>query len=163
MIRFLFTRIFIYISMDATTLCYMLILCHCHDDIMAWTRATHSLQWRHNGRDGVSNHQPHDCLFNRLFRCKSRKTSKLRFTGLCGGNSPVTGEFPAQRASNAENVFTWWRHHVCAGNSQVASPFSSTKSHWCKALAFSLLLAPERCWANSRVTLMLIWRHHNVH
>ena len=26
------------------------------------------LQWRHNGRDGVSNHQPHDCLLNRLFR-----------------------------------------------------------------------------------------------
>ena len=31
------------------------------------------------------------------------KTSKLRVTGLCEGNSPVTGEFPAQRASNAEN------------------------------------------------------------
>ena len=28
------------------------------------------------------------------------------------GNSPVTGEFPAQRASNAENVSIWWRHHV---------------------------------------------------
>ena len=30
--------------------------------------------------------------------------SKLRVTGLCEGNSPVTGDFPAQRASNAENV-----------------------------------------------------------
>ena len=38
------------------------------------------------------------------------KKSKLRVTGLCEGNSPVTGEFPAQRASNAENVSTWWRH-----------------------------------------------------
>ena len=28
------------------------------------------------------------------------------------GNSPVTGEFPAQRASNAENVSIWWCHHV---------------------------------------------------
>ena len=27
------------------------------------------------------------------------------------GNSPVTGEFPAQMASNAENVSIWWRHH----------------------------------------------------
>ena len=26
-------------------------------------------------------------------------------------NSPVTGNFPAQRASNAENVSNWWRHH----------------------------------------------------
>ena len=70
-----------------------------------------TLQWLHNGRDGVWNHQPHHCLFNRLFRCKSKKTSKLRVTGLCEGNSPVTGEFPAQRASNAENVSIWWRHH----------------------------------------------------
>ena len=30
---------------------------------------------------------------------------------LCAGNSPVTGEFPAQRASNTENASIWWRHH----------------------------------------------------
>ena len=53
------------------------------------------LQWRHNGRDNVSNHQPHDCLPIRLFRRKSKKTAKLRVTGLCAGNSPVIGEFPA--------------------------------------------------------------------
>ena len=68
--------------------------------------------WRHNERDGVSNHQPHDCLLNRLFRRRSKKTSKLRVTGLCEENSPVTGEFPAQRASNAENDSIWWRHHA---------------------------------------------------
>ena len=71
-----------------------------------------SLRWRHNERDSVSNHQPHDCLFNCLFRRISKKTSKLRVTGLCAGNSPGTGEFPAQRASNAENVSIWWRHHI---------------------------------------------------
>ena len=65
---------------------------------------TLSLHWHHNERDGVSNHQPHDCLLNRLFRRRSKKTSKLRVTGLCAGNLPVTGEFPAQMASNAENV-----------------------------------------------------------
>ena len=58
-----------------------------------------ALQWRHNG--------PHDCLFRR----RSKKTSELRVTGLCVGNSPVTGEFPAQMASNAEIVSMWWRHH----------------------------------------------------
>ena len=47
-----------------------------------------SLRWRHNGRNSVSNHQPHDCLLNRLFRRRSKKTSKLRITGLCAGNSP---------------------------------------------------------------------------
>ena len=39
--------------------------------------------------------------------------SKLRVTGLCAGSSPGTGEFPAQMASNAENVSIWWRHHGC--------------------------------------------------
>ena len=72
----------------------------------------YSLQWRHNERDGGSNHQPYDCLLNRLFRRRPTNTPKLRVTGLCEGNSPVTGEFPAQRASNAENVSIWWRHHV---------------------------------------------------
>ena len=47
-----------------------------------------SLWWRHNGLYSVSNHQPQDCLLNRLFRGRSRKTSKRRVTGLCVGNSP---------------------------------------------------------------------------
>ena len=71
-----------------------------------------SLQWGHNGLDSASNHQLHDCLLNRLFRRRSKKTSKLRVAGLCAGNSPGTGEFPAQMASNAENVSIWWRHHL---------------------------------------------------
>ena len=71
----------------------------------------YALRWRHNGRDSVPSHQPHDCLLNRLFRRRSKKASKLRVTGLCAGNSPGTGEFPAQMASNAESVCTWWRHH----------------------------------------------------
>ena len=75
----------------------------------------HSLQWRHNGPDSISNHQPHDCLHNRVFRRRSKETSKLRVTGLCAGNSPETGEFPAQMASNAEKVSIWWRHHVVQG------------------------------------------------
>ena len=73
---------------------------------------TEPLQWRHNEHDGVSNHQPHDCLPNRLFSRRSKKTSKLWVTGLCKGNSPVTSEFPAQRASNAENASIWWRHRA---------------------------------------------------
>ena len=65
---------------------------------------------RHDGPDGVWNNRPRDCLLNRLFRRRSKKISKLRVTGLCAGNSPVTGEFPAQMTSNAENVSIWWRH-----------------------------------------------------
>ena len=84
------------------------------------------LRWRHNGRDGVSNHQPHDYLLNRLFRRRSKKTPKLRVTGLCAWNSPETGEFPAQMASNAENVSIWWRHH---GESTNELKTENT-SHW---------------------------------
>ena len=47
-----------------------------------------SLPCRHNDHDSVSNHQPHGCLLNRLFRRRSKKTSKFRVTGLCVGNSP---------------------------------------------------------------------------
>ena len=75
------------------------------------SRISDTLRWRHNELDGVSDHQSHDCLLNRLFGRRSKKTSKLRVTGLCAGNSPETGEFPAQMASNAENVSIWWRLH----------------------------------------------------
>ena len=72
---------------------------------------SNTLRWRHNGHDGVSDHQPHDGLLNRLSRRRSKKISKLRVTSLCAGNSPETGEFPAQMANNAENVSISWRHH----------------------------------------------------
>ena len=51
-------------------------------------------------------------LTNCLFRRISKKISKLRVTGLCVGNSPVTGEFLAQMASNVENVSIWRRHYI---------------------------------------------------
>ena len=54
-----------------------------------------------------------DCLLNHLFRRRSKKTAKLRVTGLYEGNWPVTHLWiPAHRASNAENVSIWWRHHA---------------------------------------------------
>ena len=41
-----------------------------------------SLQWRHNERDGVSNHQPRDCLLNRssgIDRRKHQSSTSLAF------------------------------------------------------------------------------------
>ena len=81
------------------------------DGLKIWSHdSIKILQWRHNGCDGVSIHQPHDCLLSRLFGRRLKKAPKLSVTGFCAGNSPVTGEFPAQRASNAENISIWWRH-----------------------------------------------------
>ena len=94
-----------------------------------------SLQWCHNERDGISNHQPHDCSLNCLFRRRSKKTSKLCVTGLCAGNLPVISEFPPQRTSNTENVSIWWSHH---GN-RNPHYFSSTKFSFHRSFLISFL------------------------
>ena len=70
-----------------------------------------ALKWRHNKRDDFSNHRRLDVWVYRMMRRISKKTSKLRVTGLCEGNAPDTGECPSRRASHAENVSIWWRHH----------------------------------------------------
>ena len=82
--------------------CYVIMFCTPNDRIS---------EWRHNERNGVWNHQSHDCLLNRQIRRRSKYKTKLRVTGLCEGNSPVTSKFPAQRARKAKNVSIWWRHH----------------------------------------------------
>ena len=46
---------------------------------------SHTLQWRHNERGGVSNHQPHSYLLNRLFSRRLKKTSKLPSLAFVGG------------------------------------------------------------------------------
>ena len=109
----------------------------------------HSLHWRHNDHDGVSNHQPHGCLLNRLFGRRSKKTSKLRVTGLCAGNSPRTGEFPAQRASNAENVSIWWRHHDCTDTC-----LSTNRHH---ALQYKVILLQTLQWRHNERDG--VWNH----
>ena len=111
--------------------------CHRRTDwtihIAAWSQLKSALQWHHTGHDSFSNHQPHDCLLNRLFRRRSKKASKLRVTGLCAGNSPGTGEFPAQMASNAENVSIWWRHHGA-----ISSEDNDLSCNHCMGLGLSL-------------------------
>ena len=74
-----------------------------------------SLRWRHNDHDCVSNHQPYDCLLNRLFRRKSKKTSKLRVTGLCVGNSPGPVNSPhkgpvTRKMFPFDDVIMWYNH-----------------------------------------------------
>ena len=70
------------------------------------------LQWRHNEHNGVSNHRHVNCVHNRLFRRRSKKTSKLRVTDLWEGNSPVTVNFPHKgTVTRSFHVYIWWRHH----------------------------------------------------
>ena len=72
--------------------------------------AQYTLQWGHNERHGVSNHQRLNCLLKCLFKHRAKETSKLRVTDLREGNPPGTNGCLSQRAINAENVFIWWRH-----------------------------------------------------
>ena len=85
------------------------------DKKWAWHLSGHDLlRLRHNGPDCVSNHQPQQCLLNRSFRCRSKKTSKLRVTGLCAGNSPgpvnSPHKWPVTRKMFPfdDVIMTWW-------------------------------------------------------
>ena len=113
-----------------------------HDGPVSTGKHSHynALQWRHNDRDGVLNHRRPDCLLKTLFRRRSKKTSKLRVTGLCEVNPPVTGGFPSQRASNAENVSIWWHHHGVWYVNRIAYILLTTISNafsWKKDIWFS--------------------------
>ena len=69
------------------------------------------LQWRHNERDGVSNHRRLHCLLNPLLRHISKKTSKLRVIGLCDGEPRATCGFLSQRVRKNKQNSIWWRYH----------------------------------------------------
>ena len=115
-----------------------------------------SLLWRHNELDVVSDHQPHDCLLNRLFSDRSKETSKFRVTDLCAGNSPGTGELPAQRASNAEDVSIWWRHHVMSKYRQT-SCISCTESQHLNVSRLALQLSLPNPWKPGVKSRMRMW------
>ena len=126
-------------------------------------RGVITLQWRHNELPGVSNHQPHDCLLNRLFTRRSKKASKPRVTGLFVGNSPVTGEFLAQRASNAENASIWWRHHETL--TQINLQICHCGHAFCGFTNSQLLIWGARKWSLllTYLNLISVWTSNCIH
>ena len=85
-----------------------------------------TLRWRHNERDGVSNHQPHDCLLNGLFvQIKENIKQAPRHWPLCG---EFTGNSPHKRG----NVSIWWRHHE--KSKSVCFILELILSHWIRIL-----------------------------
>ena len=105
---------------------------------------------------------------------KSKKTSKLCITGLCEGNSSVTDEFSAQRASNAENFSPSWRYHVIMytyvstlGEISMEPPLSS-RGTICSNFNCSLILmsiwkqmvwTPHVCSVGDGELLISKWKH----
>ena len=105
------------------------------EEVKGWQFSTAKpLQWRHNGHDGVSNHRPHDCLLNCLLKRGSKKTSKLRVTELCAGNSPVTGEFP---------------NGLCTWNSPMIGEFPKQRPVTWKMFPFGDVIMPTEQWRHN--------------
>ena len=112
--------------------------------------------WHHNGHNGISNHQPHKYLLKRSLRHRLKKTSKLCLTGLCVGNSPVTGEFPAQMASNMENVSIWWGHHMLMDLCKIAvCPMLMHAGHQLGSWTSTSLICAQFCFS-------LFWFGYNI-
>ena len=113
-----------------------------------------SLRWRHNDYDGVSNHQPDGCLLNRLSRRRSKKTSKLRVTGLCAGNSPGPVNSP-HKGPVTRKMFPFDDVIMCV---KVNLPHK-----WSVLCCLDVFCAVPwtSCWTNSLVTGGL--RHNGAH
>ena len=131
-----------------------------------------TLLWRHIGGECVSNHQPHDCLLNRLFGHWWKKASKLRVTGLCAGNSPATGENNGENSgigfvdptwrmqSHYFPLFCVWfvaisrdcNHHYGVRNGRASGPQEINRllsdRYYCRISLLKLLLVdgPLRIW-----------------
>ena len=109
---------------------YKLITLHQQHMVSTTCLLCKPLQWCRNAHDGVSNHQFHDCLLNRLFRADQRKHQSSASLAFCEGNSLGTGEFPEQRSSNAENVFIMitssWVIHMNRLTSVVSGLFDAS-------------------------------------
>ena len=96
-------------------------------------------------------------VYSTFWRHRSKITSKLRATGLCEGNSPVTGEFHSQRASSAEIVSIWWRHHKCGYISQgVLSSWDPVGSSWANTRCDNWLWQPGAETHTSHEYLMVM-------
>ena len=105
----------------------------------------------------ASNHWHLNCLLDRLFRHRSKKTSKLHWP-LWGEST--SDQWPSQRASSVENVSIWWHHDVIMWVSELCH-------HWFK-LGGGLMISPRfsgfppKGPASSAERASMSWRHHEA-
>ena len=143
-----------------------------------------TLQWRHDEHDVISNPQPHDCLLNRLFRQRSKKTSKLRISGFVWGihqwpvNSPHKGPVTRKMLPfddiNMPNVvrnnwrweihFKWSCIYICIYH---LHPYMKHAKVWCKRLGKALMRPLYSIMAICVMFAVKLQRHpwalHNLH
>ena len=115
-------------------------------------QTTITLQWLHNGLDGVSNHHPHHCLLSRYSGADKKQTSKLCVTGLCAGNSPRTGERLLKiNWSHLLRMLRWLHRQVFAKYTNIALVWTVIRPLGI-CLSFSNAIY-RRCYWFSRITL----------
>ena len=95
-------------------------------------------------------------VYSTVYSGADLRKHELRVTGLCAGNSPGTGEFPTQMASNAEYVIIWWRHHdspcslVYWANNTIGARSLSPK--------YNNMNSRSRDGLNSTVSTLVFWK-----
>ena len=149
-------------------------------------RSPDTLQWRYDERDDISDHQPHECLFNSLFR---RRSKKLRDIDLCAGNSPVTYYFLKQGRMHLKLSSAKWRlfrHERTVlslrnGSTQIISYYSVSVFFILLYLITTLLIWSLFLWvqltifqhwfgdrwipakrASNAENVSIWWRHHET-
>ena len=104
-----------------------------------------TLQWRYNKLDGVSNHQHVECLLTRSFKRRSKKSSKLRVSGLCEGEFTGQRWFPPTKGQLRGNDF-----HLVTSSCYIGRTASL---YWISAKEYSGS-------STKRLTLYLLHRRH---
>ena len=130
-----------------------------------------SLQWRHNGRDGVSITGV-SIVYSTV--CSDADQRKHQSSASLEGNSPITSEFPSQWASNAENVSIWWRHHVAEEQSCLMKSYSLWQESYhnfgglapLRAVSAYIVCAYKNCYATGSKLLFirspLVYEHIQI-
>ena len=106
-----------------------------------------TLQWLHNEFDGVSNHRRLKCLFNCLFKCRSKKISMLCLTGQCTGNSPVTDELPALLPTVHVLQLPAWASMVMIRICRISLMYSVLAVSWNRVI-FQIFAGKHSSWDN---------------
>ena len=143
-----------FVAISVIVCCGLLRASYRHYIRRGYCPDTRSLYWRHYERDGVSNHRRLQCLLTRLCQAQIKENIKAPRDWPLWGEFTGDRRFPSQRASNAENVSTWWRHHV----KHTIAPCQVKQPCWIRVNeSYESISAPLELLRSVRVSLALIW------
>ena len=111
-----------------------------------------TLQWRNNERDGASNHRPHACLLNRLFRRRWKKHQSSASLAFVWGihcwpvNSTHKGPVTRKMFSFDDVIMIWKVQDNLYNNTlKISSPGTKFGAVWIKLRVFSVKTCLSNC------------------